>query len=82
VRHVVKEHVHLDDAFNADTRLLQYAHNVLAALRRLVGDAAFDESTGVVGGDLAGHEDLGACDYGLGLCCVSQHLCWVFRCDV
>lgn len=67
VGHVVEEDVALDHPLDADTSLCQYADNVLAALLRLVCDAAFDQVALVVCGDLAGDEDLRACDDGLGL---------------
>jgi hypothetical protein len=81
VRHVVEEDIDFDDTFDSNTSLLQYAHNVLAALRRLVGDAALDQGACVVGGDLARDEDLGACDDGLGLWCVNymQGIAPLFR---
>jgi hypothetical protein len=60
---------YLDNAVDADTSLLQDCNNVLAALCRLVGDAAGDQLTLVVGGDLSGDEDLGAGDNGLALRC-------------
>jgi hypothetical protein len=44
---------YLDDAFNANTGLGQYADNVLAALLGLVGDAAFNQVAFGVCGDLA-----------------------------
>jgi hypothetical protein len=75
VGHVVEEHVALDDALNPHARLLEYGNNVLAALRRLVGDAALGKRAGGVGGDLARDEDLGASDYGLGLGNVSVSCC-------
>jgi hypothetical protein len=69
---------HLDNAVNADTSLLQDGDDVLAALCRLVRDAARDQLALVVGGDLARDEDLGAGDDGLALvCCVSTVIaCW------
>jgi hypothetical protein len=67
VRHVVEEHVDLDNAIHLDARLRQDANNVLAALLRLVCDATFDQVALGVGGDLARDEYGGACDDGLGL---------------
>jgi hypothetical protein len=67
VRHVVKEDVDLDDFLNGCVGLLENRDNVLAALCRLVGDAAFDQSTGLVGRDLTRDEDLGTGDDSLGL---------------
>lgn len=68
VRHVVQEHVHLDDFLNGRVGFLQDGQDVLAALGGFVGDAAGDQGAGFVGGDLARDEDVGAGDYGLGLC--------------
>lgn len=45
----------------------QDSKDVLDALLRLVGDAAFDQVAGGVGGDLAGDEDLVVGFDGLGL---------------
>lgn len=67
VCHVVKEDVDLDDLLNGSVRLLQDGNDVLAALCSLVGDATLDQSAGLVGGNLAGNENLGAGDDGLGL---------------
>lgn len=58
---------YLDNALNANARLLQYPHNILAAHLRLIRDAALDERAVDVRGDLARDEDLGARDDGLGL---------------
>lgn len=59
--------MYLDDPVDLDTRLGQYPHNVLAALLRLVRNAALDQITLSIGGDLAGDIDLRAGDDGLGL---------------
>lgn len=67
MRHVVKEHIDLDDAVNLNAGLGQDTDNVLAALLRLVGDAAIDQVAFSVGGDLARDIDLGTGDYGLRL---------------
>jgi hypothetical protein len=58
---------HLNNPLNPDPSLGQYPLDVLAALLRLVCDAALDQVALVIGGDLARDEDLGACDDGLGL---------------
>lgn len=71
VCHVVKKDVDLDDLLNRCVGLLEDGDDVLATLCGLVGDATLDQGTGLVGGDLAGDEDLGAGDDGLGLGCVS-----------
>jgi hypothetical protein len=44
---------YLDNALNANASLGQDADNVLAALLRLIGDAAFDQVAFGVGRDLA-----------------------------
>ena len=67
VRHVVKEDIDLDNLLNGCVGLLQDGDDVLAALCGLVGDAALDQGTGLVRGDLAGDEDLGTGDDGLRL---------------
>jgi hypothetical protein len=67
VRHVIEENVDLDNAIHLDARLGQDANNILAALLRLVRNAAFNQVALGVGGDLARDEDGGACDDGLGL---------------
>lgn len=67
VRHVVQEHVHLDDLVDGRAGFLQDGQDVLAALRGLVRDAAGDQGAGFVGGDLARDVDVGAGDYGLRL---------------
>ena len=58
---------HLDDPVQAYTSLGEDSLDVLTALCCLVRDAAFNQLALVVCGDLAGDEDLGACDDGLGL---------------
>lgn len=72
VCHIVQEHVDLDDLLDGCVGLLQDRDDVLAALCGLIRDAALDQSAGLVGGDLAGNEDLGAGDDGLGLGGVSR----------
>ena len=58
MRHVVQENVHLDDFLDRRVGFLQDGQDVLAALGGLVGDVAFDQGAGFVGGDLAGDEDV------------------------
>lgn len=67
VGHVVQEDVALDDARDVAAGRRQDGLDVLAALGRLVGDAAFGEVAVLVGGDLAGDVDGWAGDDGLGL---------------
>jgi hypothetical protein len=76
VCHVVEEDIDLDDLLNGCVGLLQDGNDVLAALCGLVGDATLDQGAGLVGGDLAGDEDLRTGDDGLGLGCVSEMICW------
>lgn len=64
-------YLHLDNPLNPHPSLSQYPHNILAALLRLVCDAALDQIALCVGGDLARDEDLGARNDGLGLCILS-----------
>lgn len=71
VCHVVEEDVDLDDVLDGCVGLLQDGDDVLAAQCCLVGDAALDQGAGLVGGDLAGDEDVGPGDDGLGLWGVS-----------
>ena len=59
--------MYLNDPLQTHARPHEYALNVLTALRRLVRDAALDQGALGVCGDLAGDEDLRACDDGLGL---------------
>lgn len=67
VLNLVYIRTHLDDAVNTDTSLLENSNDVLAALCRLVCDAALDQGTGLVSGDLARDEDLRAGDDSLAL---------------
>jgi hypothetical protein len=59
--------LHLYNPLNPHPSLSQYPHNVLAALLRLICDAALDQVALCIGGDLARDEDLGTRDDGLGL---------------
>ena len=67
--HIVEENVDLDDLLDRSIGFLQNGNDVLAALCCLIGDAALDQSAGLVGRDLARDENLGAGDDGLGLWC-------------
>jgi hypothetical protein len=58
---------YLDNPINAHINLRQDRHNIIAALLRLICDAAFDQVALFVRRDLARDVDLRACDYGLGL---------------
>jgi hypothetical protein len=66
--------MYLDDPVDFDTRLGQYPHNVLAALLRLVRNAALDQIALGVRRDLAGDIDLRASDDGLGLVKLSAYI--------
>lgn len=72
VCHVVEEDIDLDNLLNRCVGLLQDGDDVFATLCGLVGDAALDQGAGLVGGDLAGDEDLRTGDDSLGLGCVSD----------
>lgn len=65
---------HLDNPIHANTRLGEYALDVLAAHLCLIRNASFDQVALGVGGDLARDEDIGACDDGL---CLWSALGWV-----
>lgn len=67
VGHVVEEDVDLDNPLQAHIYFGEDGLDVLAALFRLVGDAAFNQIALLVGGNLTRDKDLGACDDGLGL---------------
>lgn len=67
VGHVVEEDVDLDDLLDRGVGFFQDGDDVLAALGGLVGDVALDQGASLVGGDLAGDEDIGTGDDGLGL---------------
>jgi hypothetical protein len=58
---------YLNNPINPHIDLRQDRHNVIAALLRLVRDAAFDQVALFVRWDLARDVDLRAGDYGLGL---------------
>ena len=72
MRHIVQEDVNLDDALDGATRLIQDRLDVLAALRCLVADVAFDQLAVGCTGDLTGDEDCAAGDDSLGLSLICQ----------
>ena len=69
---------YLDDAAERAAGIFQDRLQVLADRCRLVGDAAFDEIARCIGGELAGDEDVRACDDGLRLL---QSVGCTLRCD-